>query len=74
METLHPDLIPYVVNGLVHHRLVIASLTTGASYINQIYRDKLDKVKTAEAEGATGNYTFFFHERPYRFDALLSCN
>ena len=45
METLHADLIPYVVNGLVHHWLVIASLTTDASYINQIYRDKLDKVK-----------------------------
>ncbi len=70
METLHADLIPCVVNGLVHHPLVIASLTTDASYINQIYRDKLDGVEKAATDGDWGRYVFL-HERPYRLDALL---
>jgi hypothetical protein len=71
METLHADLIPYVINGMVHHRLVITSLTTDPSFVNKIYRDKLDKVKRAEADGDWSLYVSL-HERPYRLDALLS--
>lgn len=63
METLHPDLIPYVVKELVHHPLVVMSLTTDASYINRTYRDKLDEVKKAEAEGDWNSYVHL-HERP----------
>ena len=71
MEALHPDLIPYVVNGMVHHRLVVCGLASDASSINQFYRDKLDKVKKADADGNWGLYVWL-HERPYRLDALLS--
>ena len=71
METLHADLIPYVINGRVRHPLVVEDLTTGASYINQAYRDKLDRVKEAETDGNWGLYVWL-HERAYRFDALLS--
>ena len=71
METLHPDLIPYVVDGRICHPLVLEDLGRGASYINQGYRDKLDKVKKAEADGNWGLYVSL-HERAYRFDALLS--
>jgi hypothetical protein len=56
---------------LVHHRFVIASLTPDASYINQIYRDKLDGVEKAETDGDWGQYVWL-HERAYPFDALLS--
>ncbi len=50
MEALHPDLIPHVVNGLVHHKLVVASLTKDASSINRTYRAKLHSVKKAETD------------------------
>jgi hypothetical protein len=56
METLHQDLIRYVVNGRVRHPFVAEDLTTGASYINQAYRDKLDRVKEADADGKWGLY------------------
>jgi hypothetical protein len=71
METLHADLIPYVVNGRVRHPFVVEDLTTGASYINQAYRVKLDRVKEADADGKWGLYVWL-RERAYRFDALLS--
>ncbi len=71
METLHTDLVPHAFNGMVHHPLVIASLTRDASSINRTYREKLDSVKKAEADGDWSKYVFL-HERPYRLDALLS--
>ena len=51
METLHTDLIPHAFNGMVHHPLVITSLTRDVSSINRTYREKLDSVKKAEADG-----------------------
>jgi len=71
METLHADLIPYVVNGIVHHPLVVTPLATDASSINQTYRNKLDQVKKAEDVGDWTRYIFLY-ERFYRLDALLS--
>ena len=71
MEALHADLIPHVRNGLVHHKLVVASLTEDASYINQTYRNKLQGVKKAETDADWGLYVDL-HERPYRLRALLS--
>jgi hypothetical protein len=71
METLHTDLVPHAFNGMVHHPLVIASLTRDASSINRTYREKLDSVRKAEADGDWSTYVFL-HERPYRLDALLS--
>ena len=71
MKTLHADLVPYVINGLVHHPLVVKTFTTDASYINQMYRDKLDNVRRAETGGDWKLYVDL-HERPYRLDALLS--
>ena len=56
MDTLHPDLIPYVGNGMVHHPLVVRGLASDASSINQFYREKLDEVKKADADGNWGPY------------------
>jgi hypothetical protein len=70
MEKLHSDLILHVVDGMVHHPLVVCGLASDASYINRIYRDKVDKVKKAETDGDWKLYVFL-HERPYRLGTLL---
>ena len=72
METLHPDLMSRVVNGMIHHPLLITQLILSeVSNINRIYREKLHKVQKAEADGGWRLYVSL-HERPYRLDALLS--
>lgn len=69
MEALHENLIPYVSDGMIHHPLVIQLVPEDASYINQLYHQKLDKLKKAEAEGDWSKY-IILHERPYRLGAL----
>ena len=68
MEKLHSDLIPYSVDQMVHHPLVIG-LAHDASYMNQRYRQKKGLLAKAEADGDWGQY-IFLHERPYRIGAL----
>ena len=36
MDALHPDLIPYVGNGMVHHPLVVRGLALLRRLINSI--------------------------------------
>ncbi len=71
METLHPDLVRYVQNGTVHHRLVIGPVTSDPSHINQIFRYKKDTVAKAKAKRDWSTYVFR-HERPYRLPALIA--
>ncbi len=71
METLHENLVPFAFNGMVHHRLVVASLSKDASHINRIYRHKIDAVAKAKANRDWSTYVFLY-EKPYRLDALLA--
>lgn len=54
VEKLHPDLIPYIRDGMIHHPLLLVPLDRGASNINQRYRDNLDAVLKRRPT-ATGN-------------------
>jgi hypothetical protein len=71
METLHADLIPHADDEMVYHPLVIADLTIDASRINHIYRQKIELLAKAEADGDWSTYVFL-HERPYRLGGLLA--
>lgn len=70
MEALHQDLIPYVMDGMIHHPLLVQLLPEDASYINQLYLQKLEKLKLAKASKDWDRY-ITLHERPYRLNALL---
>jgi hypothetical protein len=70
METVHKDLARYAYNGLVHHPLVIGSLTADAANINRTYRYKKDALSKARADGDWERYVFL-HERPYRLGAMF---
>jgi len=71
MKTLHPDLIMYAYDGIVHHPLIINSLTNDVSNINQVYLQKIAQVAAAEAQGEWRTYVFL-HERPYRLKGLIA--
>jgi hypothetical protein len=71
MEALHADLIPYVADGMIRHPLVVQLFPADVSFINQLYRQKLDKLAKAEAEGDWSQY-ITLHERPYHLGALCA--
>jgi hypothetical protein len=73
VEELHPDLVRHLHDdGMVHHKLVVSYLDgDDASRINRCYLSKLDGVKKAATDGDWRQYVYL-HERPYRFNALVS--
>jgi hypothetical protein len=50
-ETVHPDLIPYAVGGMIRHLLLFCPRLEDVSRINRVYREKIDEVSKAKAAG-----------------------
>ena len=71
-ESLHPDLVPYLVpnpigNGqLVHHPLVVESIVHIPGHANRMYLGKLESLaRTAPPHGLG------YYERPYRLRMVI---
>jgi len=73
-EPLHPDLLPYVEDGVLgkqlRHPLVYQVPMWANGYANAYYLQKKEAVKKALAEKNYNSYVYL-HERPYRLEAFV---
>jgi hypothetical protein len=70
-KAIDPELRSYFHGGLVHHPLIIASVTANRiQYINETYRKNKADARKAEREGDWQRLIRGLYERPYRIKAL----
>lgn len=72
-EELHPDLVPYVLDGILGkqlcHPLVYQFGMIGNGWANAYYLQKIGDVKKALQNKKYDSYVWL-HERPYRIEAF----